>query len=448
IDVLRRRKLLPLDLFVPIAVSLLRKRNRGIAEFLLVDEFQDTNSGQFAFAREIIKPHDNLIVVGDYFQAIYRWRNAKPENITTGFDKHFPDVKRFPLTVNFRSTPSILAAGSSILPTFYGEEYKHTPVRLESENKEIFVFEPQQSDDEGRILVKWINKLIRYYGLEYKDVMVLYRTHRIGIMAEKALVENSVPYQLISGNMFFGRKEVRDIMAYQSWSLNPADSVSAKRIINRPKRRIGSATVKKINTNYTQRSRPSWPDGAGAKLKEVMNRIYEDIRQERLSCEDWLLMLFHQSGIWQFYKNDEQRLDSFQLMLEWASSADKDGHTPQDFYADLLIVNAGPESETEEDNAVKLMTIHGSKGLESRAVFIAHGVEGVMPTSWASDISEECHLAYVAVTRAKDFLAISMPRSVTSYRSRKPGYPSRFFENILNRDDVIRLNDDMELVVE
>ena len=434
IEMYRKQKKIPLDLLSPIATSILKERGKGICEFLIVDEFQDTDAAQFEMAIRMVYPHRNLIVVGDLHQAIYRWRGAKPENITTNFKKRFPEVQERELTVNFRSVPSILESGSKVLPIFYQQSYIHKAYKAPSNGDGVEVFLLTDSFVEAGCIAKWIEEKRNKYGLKYSDFKVVYRYHSIALNIQKKLIECQIPFKVVDKADFFGSAVVRDLFAYMHWALNPKDVSSATRIINKPRRGIGAVKLSKMNLDYTIPGK--WPTEPADDLKKLLTKLNSLVEEGKINNSDWLHILTYDTGLYDIYKSEEKCIESLLIMLEWARMSDENKIDQFMFLSDFMI-SADVEEDTGDEDKVQLMTIHAAKGLESPAVFVASACEDVIPGRSASDVQEECHLAYVAATRAERFLAIGVPFILSRFASERIATEmSRFYAPLLDYNEV------------
>lgn len=420
LEMMQARNELPMDLVIPIAVSLLKLRRRGVCKYLIVDEFQDTNNAQFEFSVQLLKPFDNLCVVGDVHQCIYRWRGAKPENLEELFETRFPDVITHSLTLNFRSTQNILKAGSLVLPSFYEKEFPHNAASDETGPPVHFSL-AEGPRREADLLVEWIREM-RGKGVPYNEIMVLYRSGGFIPSLEKVLVKEGIPYILTKGTAFFSRKEVKDLVAYMQWSLSPRDFRAGQRVINWPRRGAGKKTIEGLNYNYTK---AKWP----RKLREFQNHmihLHQKIKEEAIDPLEWVKYILYDIGLFNGYDKDDQR-ESFSVVMEWMIDFRNEKMTPLESINEMLTVATPPD---DDEPRVQIMTIHGAKGLESKAVYICHAVEGNIPAHGGADIQEECHLMYVGITRAEEYLCISCPQKIFRYGELRNATPSRFLNHV------------------
>lgn len=400
LQIYKKKKILPLDLLVPLAVSLLRRSSRQTCEYLLVDEFQDSNKSQMEFCKLLLGNSNNIIVAGDKNQSIYQWRGARPENIGYEFEKRYKGFSSYMLTKNFRSTPIILSAAKGVLEQLHEDVPQHVAHSTDCSGK-IYFSEPYGMKEEASLVSRWINKKVAE-GLEYKDFYILYRMHSNMYEVEKSLINNRIPYIIHKGSSFFNRMEVLDLIAYIKWAINPRDRESAERVINKPRRGIGKVTLGKINLNYTDTS--DWPKKA-MPLNDFMvglNWLIENLCAEPDSLVEELL---EKTGLYEFYENDPDRQDSMMAILTMAKEAKEAGLSPKEFLDELFLCQP---ADSNDDNAVRLMTMHSAKGLESKAVILIHACDAIIT---AGD-EEECNLVYVAVSRAEKELLISSPQVV------------------------------------
>lgn len=423
IAVLKKKKVIPLNLIIPVAVSHLKEKDQGICEWIIVDEFQDTNNSQFEFTKQLVKPFNNIVVVGDLHQAIYKWRGAHPENLDTVIEKDFPDVKTYHLSTNFRSTNNILKAGSLVLPTFYEEYFRHKSFD-KRKGSPVLYREPESPQDEYDHICKWIKEMVNHYGYKRSELMVLYRKTGFLPALERTLIQNEIPYVKYGGVEFFSKKEVRDIIAYMTWITSPDDFTAGKRVVNFPRRGAGEKTRESLDFNYMQ---AEWPD----KLKDLQKKLikaHEMCKNKKWTPVDLVQYIYLDLELKKAYKKDDQ-IESLQVILEWAYDYKEQELDCKDIVNEMIIVQNPPK---EKGDTVKLMTIHASKGLEASAVYLCHAVDGVIPNLRRDvDLQEECHLMYVALTRAKEHLCISAPQEIFNFGSMRSSEPSRYLDCIL-----------------
>ncbi|MBZ0271474.1 UvrD-helicase domain-containing protein [bacterium] len=425
---------------------------------VLVDEFQDTNFAQKRFIELILNAQGNLCVVGDDDQSIYRWRGANIENILE-FESHFPGARRVILGRNYRSSSNILAVAGSIIKHNRGRVAKALITDNEA-GARVRLFRADSEYDEGRFVAAQVLDLIKRQGLSASDIAVFYRVNALSRVLEEELMRAGVPFIVVGGTRFYDRKEIKDILAYLRLAVNPADGVSAKRVINVPSRKIGAKSIEAIDI-FAARDGVSFLEAARAALaedslpkaaREGVLRFLEVVEAITKKADDapvpeviqyaiehtgYLAMLMadpsvealsrkenlgelHEAGSQFARRNPDLRLADY---LEQVSLA-------QD--ADLV---------TDENEAVRLMTLHNAKGLEFPAVFMVGLEEKLLPHARAMDggnaeIEEERRLCYVGVTRARRHLTLSCAARRRTY-SGEQGYsrPSRFLDEI--PDDLI-----------
>lgn len=451
---LRRANSLDFDDLLLEAVRLLRHDaevrslwNRRI-QFLMVDEYQDTNRSQYELMRLLSQQHDNVAVVGDEDQSIYGWRGADIRNILD-FEKDYPNARTIKLERNYRSTKTILDAAGAVVA--------HNQARigkwLETENgagSPIGFYEAADGESEALFIADTIEKLLR----ESPDnrVAVLYRTNFQSRQIEEALRRYNRPYIVVGGYSFYQRAEIKDALAYLKLLANPGDGVSLSRIINVPARGIGKTTLEQIEALARARGITLWDAceaacgekllGARAEASVVaflrmMAELKEYLAQR--GVHETLNELLERTGYRQMISADagvdsESKLGNLEELLSAAAEAHERGETLTDFLDHAALVS---DADQIDDKArVSLLTMHNAKGLEFPVVFIAGLEEGLFPHSRSreseSQLEEERRLCYVAMTRAQRRLYLTCAR----FRRRYGGSPleacqrSRFLDEV------------------
>lgn len=413
-------------------------------KYVLVDEYQDTNHAQFVLTKLLSEGYNNICVVGDDDQSIYKFRGATIENILS-FEKNFNNAKVIRLEQNYRSTQNILDGANAVIS--HNEQRKGKELWTNNgEGEKILLNTLDDEYGEG----KFICDQIMYHmqkGKKFSDFAVLYRMNAMSNTVERALVRSGIPYRIIGGHKFYDRMEIKDSLAYLSVIANPSDSVRLERIINVPKRGIGATTIAyakeiadglglslfeviKHADEYEKLSRSS------QKLKEFTNMIesFHDLSL-RESPSSVFMSLLEETGYKISLNSDKEKLeDRLQNLDELNSNLIKfREENPEGELADFLeevalltdIDNYNADTET-----VVLMTLHSSKGLEFPVVFISGMEEGVFPGMQSmydpTEIEEERRLAYVGITRAKEVLYLLNTKARMLYGSTKYNVPSRF----------------------
>ena len=423
-------------------------------QYIMVDEYQDTNTVQFLLVSLLAKKYRNLCVVGDDDQSIYKFRGANIYNILN-FEKVFPDAQVIRLEQNYRSTQNILNAANGVIANNKGRKEKK--LWTENQKGELVHFKQYDTEyDEADGVVSRIN-FLAMRGVQYKDMAILYRTNAQSRIFEEKLKQKNIPYAIVRGISFYDRKEIKDLMSYLKVVDSGMDDLSVKRIINVPKRGIGQTTINRLQ-EFAILNQMSFLDAvfnadeipevarALAKLHKFADMI-EEFR-EYASEHEISELLEHILDVTQYRAELEaegtdesiSRLEDIEELFNDIAYYEEEEENPnlRDFLAekDMYTLNAGIDNLEDENNKVLLMTLHNAKGLEFNNVFLGGMEEGVFPGFGAmmsgdeSEIEEERRLCYVGITRAKERLFLSaakrrMLRGQTQYNRR-----SRFIDEI------------------
>lgn len=428
-----------------------RRRYQDKFQYILIDEYQDTNRAQYLLARLLAAKHRNICVVGDADQSIYAWRGADIRNILD-FEADYPDAKVIKLEQNYRSTQTILAAANAVIENNIGRK----PKALWTENprgEPITHYLAFDERDEARFIADTIAKLHVVYRASYGHMAVLYRTNAQSRVIEEALMKNGIPYTIVGGVKFYDRKEIKDILAYLRVILNPADTVSLLRIINVPRRGIGDTTIARLTDYAVQNgislfdvvSNPDMVPDLTARAKRPLENLAELIFnliavKDQLPVADLIERVMQDSGYLAELEKEqtpqaEGRIENLRELLsvakEFATTAAED--TLENFLAHVALVSDIDTAELA-DERVTLMTLHSAKGLEFPYVFLAGMEEGIFPHSRTlmdeEEIEEERRLCYVGITRAERKLYLTNARLRTIYGSTVMYPPSRFLAEI------------------
>ena len=423
-------------------------------QYIMVDEYQDTNTVQFLLVSLLAKKYRNLCVVGDDDQSIYKFRGANIYNILN-FEKVFPDAQVIRLEQNYRSTQNILNAANGVIANNKGRKEKK--LWTENQKGELVHFKQYDTEyDEADGVVSRIN-FLAMRGVQYKDMAILYRTNAQSRIFEEKLKQKNIPYAIVRGISFYDRKEIKDLMSYLKVVDSGMDDLSVKRIINVPKRGIGQTTINRLQ-EFAILNQMSFLDAvfnadeipevtrALAKLHKFADMI-EEFR-EYASEHEISELLEHILDVTQYRAELEaegtdesiSRLEDIEELFNDIAYYEEEEENPnlRDFLAekDMYTLNAGIDNLEDENNKVLLMTLHNAKGLEFNNVFLGGMEEGVFPGFGAmmsgdeSEIEEERRLCYVGITRAKERLFLSaakrrMLRGQTQYNRL-----SRFIDEI------------------
>ena len=424
-------------------------------KYIMVDEYQDTNVTQYLLLRLLSQKHRNICCVGDDDQSIYSWRGAEIENILR-FQKDFEDAKVIRLERNYRSTANILNAASSLIAhntERLGKTLKvaeNSPSARYADDK-IRVNNYFSGEEEAKQITSEIERL-HHNGFNYSDIAVLVRTAAQTREFEEKFINEAIPYQVIGGPKFYERAEIRDILAYLRVLLQPSDDLAFERIINKPSRGIGAKTIEKLRqiTHLKQVSMFDAVEYLLAEASGISSKAKNNLIEFINNFKTWRELLVHvqpadltnqiinDSGYMDMLKNDtsaeaEGRIENLRELINVMSDSDN-YPTMEEFLEHVSLVMDNDSSM--DGNKVMLITLHSAKGLEFDAVFLPGWEESLFPhqrsldEGGANSLEEERRLAYVAITRAKRKLYISMATSRKIYGEWKNNSPSRFLNEI------------------
>lgn len=434
-----------------------REKYQRKFDYLMVDEYQDTNHAQYLLTKLLAAGHRNICVVGDADQSIYGWRGADIQNILD-FEKDYPDAKLVKLEQNYRSTQVILDAANAVIDNNSGRKPKNLWT-ANGNGSEIIYYQANDERDEARYVIENMQKLQLNEGAKLGDMAVLYRTNAQSRVFEEMLIKSGIAYTMVGGTKFYERKEIKDALAYLRLLYNPHDSLSLLRIINVPRRGIGDATLARLqeHANATGQTLfevvtnaadvPGLASRFAGKLDELSELLFElmgeaaDVPVKQL-LDDVLLKTGYLEEL-QSSKDpqDESRVENLKEMLsvteDFAVKCERNGEEPtlENFLADVALVADIDDAELGED-AVTLMTLHSAKGLEFPNVFLVGMEEGIFPHSRTlmndndNEIEEERRLCYVGITRAEKHLFLSNARMRIVYGRPQYYKPSRFLQEV------------------
>ncbi len=414
--------------------SVLKKYQKDFS-YLMIDEFQDTNTSQYRLAKLLASKHKNICAVGDDDQSIYKFRGAEVRNIHT-FEKEFKKTKVVRLEQNYRSTRRILDMADCIITKSPDRMQK----KLWTDRKKgdnICYCTTLNEKEEGRYIAQVIKELYQKGKYSYRDMAVLYRVNQQSRALEEAMRENGQPYRIYGGISFYQRKEIKDIIAYLKVIVNPDDSVSLRRIINCPPRQIGATTIARVENEARKRDESLYKtmkhiiksSGYTNSLKDKISGfadIIEDLTSHIDSdVSDLIELIYEKTGYDEWVGED--RAKNLMELVSSAKGADIRS------YLDSAALYSGLDENCSED-CVSLMTLHNAKGLEFPVVFIAGIEDGLVPHFHAvkdeEELEEERRLFYVGVTRAQDMLVLSGAKKRRLYASVQEQKPSRFLDDI------------------
>ena len=421
-------------------------------KYIMVDEYQDTNTSQYELVKLLAAKYGNLCVVGDDDQSIYGWRGANIRNILD-FEKDFPNAVVIKLEQNYRSTKNILAAANNVIRNNAARKDK-TLWTENSEGSIIHVFRAENDVEEAVFVSEIINQNTMKQKAKYSDFAVLYRTNAQSRAVEDRFVKKGIPYKLFGGVRFYERKEIKDILAYLKLINNSADTVAIKRIINVPKRGIGDKSVEAAEYIAKERSISLFEAlslvGEYPEFKSKAKKIsafYDFIcslkrKAEEMSVHELIDAVSQETGYRAELEaggsdDDMMRIENIDEFISKAVEYEKNTEdaTLSGFLEDVALV-ADIDSYNEDDDAVVLMTLHSSKGLEFPYVFMVGMEEGLFPGSRAISspdpkaIEEERRLCYVGITRARKELFLTYTLHRLQHGQIQYNAPSRFLAEL------------------
>ena len=432
-----------------------REKYQDKFDYIMVDEYQDTNHVQYLLTKLLAGKHHNLCVVGDADQSIYGWRGADIRNILD-FEKDYPEAKLVKLEQNYRSTQVILDAANAVIENNTGRK----PKNLWTNNgmvTEITYYQAVDERDEARFVIERMQELQLKEGAKLGDMAVLYRTNTQSRVFEEMLIKSGIAYTMVGGTKFYERKEIKDIIAYLRLIYNPHDGLSLERIINVPRRGIGDATLARLQgyANETNQSMfdvisnasevPGLSSRFVGKLDELASLLFEFMGEaEETSVKQLIINVMQRTGYQEQLElgrtaQDQSRLENLQELLSVAEDfAEKtarngDEASLENFLGEVALVSDIDDAELGED-AVTLMTLHSAKGLEFPTVFLVGMEEGIFPHERTlrdeKKIEEERRICYVGITRAERHLYLSNAKMRMIYGDTLSRRPSRFLQEV------------------
>ena len=436
-ELLKAQKSLDFDDLVSKVVFLLKKdeevRNyyQNLWEYILIDEYQDTNKSQYELSKLLSAKHKNICAIGDMDQSIYAFRGADFRNIIN-FERDFPNLVSVVLEENYRSTQNILEAAAKVIEKNKIRKAKDLYTK-NAKGAEISLFEAIGELEEAEFVVHKIKELLAS-GCRPSDIAVLFRANFQSRVFEETCLKHNVPYQML-GTQFYSRKEVKDVFAYLRAATNKDDMISVKRIINVPPRGIGKVSF--LN-KLAGKELPAAAKKKFEQFVDLLDSINKAILTQKTSAA--IAFVLKSSGLEEFLENgdseDKERLENLKELVSIATRYDQ--FAPPEgtdkMLTDAVLMSAQDAMEKKE-NSVRLMTVHAAKGLEFKNVFIVGLEEGLFPHSGFGDRNkerdeEERRLFYVAVTRAKEKLFLSFSVIRTVYGNKQMNMPSRFLSDI------------------
>lgn len=428
------------------------KYYQELFQYIMVDEFQDTDELQYSIIKLLCESHRNIFVVGDDDQSIYSFRGACVENMFQ-FKKDFPDAKIVKLTQNYRSSNAILKGANAVISNNTIREQKELHSDIESKPNSVVVQETYYYDDEARFAASEITHMVQKGYCDYKDIAVIYRNSVLSRSFELEFINSRIPYNIYGGFSYMKRKEVKDILSYFRFIVNPTRSNHFKRIINQPARGIGDKTLSKLYAcmeeqnldlfnaiDYVYNESPSTKNAALKEFKDAI--VYLQSKLEEVSLIDFFDLVVEKTGYLEMLEkeNDEDNnridnLNDFKSILLVIDEFYGEEFTQEDKikYGFDDIILEQDQKEEKNPNGVVLSTVHSIKGLEFKVVFVVGLEEGIFPSAREDiDMEEERRVAYVAFTRAKEriYLTCSTTRLIYGRVVRNP--KSRFLIEYLS----------------
>lgn len=423
--------------------------------YIHVDEYQDTNEAQYELVTLLAARYRNICVVGDADQSIYGWRGANMENILN-FEKDYPDATVVKLEQNYRSTKNILKAANAVIDNNINRKDK-TLWTDNAAGDKVHYYRAGNENDEAYYVIKQVQKLRQDQDYDYSDFAVLYRTNAQSRVIEEALLKAGIPYKLVGAHKFYDRMEIQDVLAYLRLATNPDDSLSFRRVVNVPKRGIGTTSVDKLadfatmnNITMLEAARQAGAANIRGKAQGQLLAFADliadlhDFQMEH-NITELTDEILQRSGYKEMLETEKtlenqsrlENLEEFKSVTaefekNWMPT-DEESNMFVDFLSDLALVS--DQDDVEEDAPeVTLMTLHAAKGLEFPVVFLIGMEEGIFPLGRATEddgeLEEERRLAYVGITRAEKELYLTNAQSRMLYGRRQINPASRFITEI------------------
>ncbi|TQS71902.1 DNA helicase PcrA [Ornithinibacillus gellani] len=460
-NMLRKNQSLDFDDLIMETITLFRRVPEVLEyyqrrfQYIHVDEYQDTNHAQYFLVKQLASRFQNLCVVGDSDQSIYRWRGADIANILS-FEKDYPAARTIFLEQNYRSTKSILQAANKVIENNSGRK----PKNLWTENpdgKKIHYFQGSTEQEEALFITEKIQTLRREEGISPNDIAILYRTNAQSRAVEDTLMKSGVSYQMVGGTKFYERKEIKDMVAYLRLITNPEDDLSFERVVNEPKRGIGKTSVERLRAYATEHGISFFAAvrevdfiGVSARAANALAGFADLItslsqQQEFLTATDMVEAVLERTGYEQMLKNEQtleaqsrlENLEEFMTVTQNFEEKSEEDKTLVAFLTDLALIadiDSVDEEDPENEDKITLMTLHAAKGLEFPVVFLIGLEENVFPHSRSmfdqDEMEEERRLAYVGITRAEKQLYLTHARMRTLYGRTNMNPISRFINEI------------------
>ena len=443
IKILKKNNSVDFDDLLTLPLELFSKR-KDILEhyqehykYILVDEYQDTNKIQYKLCKSLADKYKNIFVVGDIDQSIFSWRKADYENILL-FEKDYKDCKTIFLEENYRSTNNILKVANSIIKNNTMRKEKNLWSSKGDGEKVTYIRCSDENEEASKVVSIVKDYLDKDYN--YSDFAILYRTNAQSRKLEEEFLKENIPYKVFGSYFFYGRKEIKDLISYLNVIYNKNDDISLERIINVPKRGIGSKTIERLRTEAFLENKSMLDIINSGKELEFKNTILSLIEDSKnMSLTELVESILSKTGMRKALEeskslDDEIRLENLEEFKSITSSSEENGiYDLGDFLENISLVSDIGQYNTNDD-AVTLMTLHSSKGLEFRVVFIVGMEEGIFPHIRSlgdiKELEEERRLCYVGVTRAEEKLYLMNAKRRMLFGKTTENIPSRFINEI------------------
>ncbi len=443
------------------------RRYQELFQYILVDEYQDTNYAQYLIVRRLSQLHNRVCVVGDDAQSIYSFRGAKIENILN-FRRDYPTAQVFKLEQNYRSTQTIVDAANSVI--------KHNARQMQKQcfsageqGEKIRIFKAYTDREEAELVVTDLRDRVREGGDDWQSAAILYRTNNQSLVLEDALRRKGIPYKIYKGNSFYDHKEIKDLLGYIRLVINPKDDEAFKRVINTPARGIGDTTVERIAAIAQSRDCSMWEaidtlvsqPPADSVERAIVKKVTDFVslirslalEREQKSVYDFGLEVATRSGLLSHYRlqntpeaksaidNIEELLNTMQEYTERTEADIRAGEreefdrpTIEEWLGNVMLMTDMDNEDPESNNKVTLMTVHSAKGLEYKYVYIVGCEENLFPAMMSLEtpegVEEERRLFYVALTRAKTLATLTCADMRFRWGQMNFSTPSRFLTEI------------------
>ena len=443
-EILKRSNSVDFDDLLILPIELLKDNPDILMEYqerfkyVLVDEYQDTNEAQYILVKMMSAKYKNICVVGDESQSIYSFRGANYKNILN-FEKDYKDTKVILLEENYRSTKYILNVANDIIKHNINRKDKNLWTENKDGNKVKYYRALNEKDEAYHVVNEIKNMLVS--GVKKSEIAVLYRTNAQSRNMEEALLKENLPYKVVGSFYFYKRKEIKDLIAYLKLIYNNSDNTSLIRVINTPKRGIGTKTIENLNLIADTNNISMYE--AITKGKELeFKKIIEEIKEKEkdLSLTELIDLILDKTGMLEELKSEQsleadiriENLNEFKSITK--NFEERYGIISLEAFLEEISLVADMEEHNDNTDLITLMTIHSAKGLEFDNVFIIGLEEGLFPhtnsLSSHEEIEEERRLAYVAVTRAKKYLELVNAKKRVIYGQENSNLPSRFINEI------------------